>query len=188
MPTSEQDLEKIHQDNEDLRSQIAAARSAREQARASADADTRASQLLLEQANLKAQLESELEDLSGEIDIAVAVAETAAEPQKTAYQQMMEEAEAANKKAQADADEKVRRDNLTPEERQAEDDAANAAESATKPPADPEPLPVPAEEVKTEAAAPDPGDTSVKPPESAKAQPSDPPPTPPTAPTNGKGK
>jgi hypothetical protein len=190
MPTSDEDLIQIHEANETLRRQIADARSAREQARASAEGDTRAAALLREQADLQAQLNAELEGLGAEIDVAVTVAEVATEPPKTAYQQMMEDADAANKAAQAAADEKVRRDALTPEERKQEDDEAAAQAAAESKPVD-----TPAPKTEEEAAAQIAADAAkaakvVKPAD----PPSDPPksepgaPKTPSAPTNGKGK
>jgi len=174
MPTSEQDLAELHQANEDLRSQIAKAQSVRSQVQNQVEVDTRAAALKLEKLNLQAQLESELATVNDTVDLAEAAATKADAPAKTAYQVMMDEAEAANAAAQKGVDEKIRRDKLTSEERQKEDDAAakDADVHASK-----------EADAKAEAKAKAEADAKA-----AENVPADPPPAPPTAPTNGKGK
>lgn len=127
MPTSEQDLEALHDGNEELRTQIAEARAAREQVTNQAETAARAAALKEEQARLEAELEAELNAVSDSIDTVNELEAKAAEPVETPYKRMMREAEEANERAQAEADERARRDALTPEQRKAEDDAAAKA-------------------------------------------------------------
>lgn len=127
MPTSEQEVEELHDANDALRNQIAEARAARSQVQNQASLDAKAVALKEEQARLEAELNSELLAIGSELENAQVVAEQADAPVETAYQKMMRESAEANEAAQKAADEKARRDGLTPEERQAEDDAAARA-------------------------------------------------------------
>jgi Mg-chelatase subunit ChlI len=66
MPTSEQDVEELHKQNDDLRSQIEQARTMRSQVQSQAVLDASAAALKKEQANLQAQLDAELAAVSAE--------------------------------------------------------------------------------------------------------------------------
>lgn len=107
MPTSEQDLEALHDGNEELRAQIAEARAAREQVTNQAETDARAAALKEEQARLRAELEGELAAAVEGQAAAEEIAVKADEPVETPYERMMREAEEANAAAQAEADAKA---------------------------------------------------------------------------------
>lgn len=107
MPTSEQDLEELHKQNEAIREQIAVAQSLQAQVQNQAELDTRAAQLKAEQAELQQKLESTLDAGEAALIVAEEIAVAAEAPVETAYAKMVREAEEANAAAQAEADAKA---------------------------------------------------------------------------------
>ncbi len=107
MPTSEQDLEALHEGNEGLREKIAEARAAREQITNQAETEARAAALKEEQARLQAELDAELASATVALDNLGEMAAKADQPIETPYARMMRESEEANKAAQAEADAKA---------------------------------------------------------------------------------